>query len=321
MSEANAATTSARIEHLSLFAHPIGMNIKYLLGALLVAAIPLSAGAAVDAKYKSDIENWRTKAEKSLRSDNGWLTLAGRHELSVGVNTVGTAGDNKIVLAPGIAPAHLGTITVDDDKVTLKLAPGIEMFNARSDTLGFSERTLKTDLDNRDWVYLGRMSFHVIKRDDNRFVLRVADQESPVRKNFAGRIWYDINPALKVDAKFVPYAGKRIDIVNVLGEVSEEEVAGYLEFKLNGKTYKLDALADPGEPLFVIFGDNTGKSTTYPSGRFLQVETPVNGKTVIDFNKAYNPPCAFSAYTTCPLPPPQNMLKASIAAGEKFRGH
>ena len=291
------------------------------LVSLICIALPLTAQGAVDPKYKSDIDAWRAKVEKSLRSDNGWLTLAGRHELSTGVNTVGTGQDNRIVLAPGLAPERLGTITVAEDKVTLKLADGIEMFNARSDTLGFSERTLKTDLNRRDWVYLGRLSFHVIKRDDNRYILRVADQENPVRKDFAGRIWYDVNPSLKVDAKFVPYTGKKIDIVNVLGEVSQEDVAGYLEFRLNGKTYKLDALADPGEPLFVIFGDNTGKSTTYPSGRFLEVATPVNGKTVIDFNKAYNPPCAFSAYTTCPLPPPQNVLKASIVAGEKFRSH
>ena len=225
------------------------------------------------------------------------------------------------MLAPGLAPEHLGTIDIDWDKVTLKLAPGVEMFNARSDPIGFSERTLQTDLDRRDWVYLGRLSFHVIKRDEGKFILRVSDLESDVRKNFAGRIWYDVNPALRVEAKFVPYKGKKVDIVNVLGEVSQEPVAGYLEFRLNGKTRRLDALADPGEPLFVIFSDRTGQTTTYPPGRFLEVPLPKNGKTVIDFNKAYNPPCAFSAYTTCPLPPPQNVLKTSVAAGERFRGH
>src|SRR5438874_8980940 len=169
-------------------------NFLFHLFSLACIVLPLSTQASVDPKYKSDIDAWRAKVEKSLRSDNGWLTLAGRHELSKGENTVGTGNDNKIVLAPGLAPERLGTITVDEDKVTLKLAPGVEMFNARSDPLGFSERTLKTDLDRRDWVYLGRLSFHVIKRDDNRYILRVADQESPVRKNFAGRIWYGINP-------------------------------------------------------------------------------------------------------------------------------
>ena len=292
-----------------------------LAGLALSMAICGPAHSSPDANYKAELEAWRAKVEQSLRRDNGWLTLAGRHELSLGENTVGTGKDNKIVLAQGIAPERLGTITVEPDKVTLKLAPGIEMFNARTDPLGFTERTLRTDLENRDWVYLGRLSFHVIKRDDARFILRVADQENPVRKNFAGRAWYDVKPSFKVDAKFVPYNGKKVDIVNVLGDVSQEDVAGYLEFRLNGKTYKLDALADPGEPLFVIFADQTGKSTTYPSGRFLQVPAAVNGKTVIDFNKAYNPPCAFSAFTTCPLPPAQNVLKTSIAAGEKFRGH
>src|SRR5512144_1202909 len=144
------------------------MNSAMRIRALVAAAIltiALSSQAAVDPKYRSEIVAWRAKAEKSLRSDNGWLTLAGRHELSMGVNTVGTAPDNKIVLAPGLAPPHLGTITVLPDKVMLKLEEGIEMFNARSDPIGFSERTLKTDLDRRDWVYLGRLSFHVIKRE------------------------------------------------------------------------------------------------------------------------------------------------------------
>jgi uncharacterized protein (DUF1684 family) len=180
---------------------------------------------------------------------------------------------------------------------------------------------LQTSLDRRDWVYRGRLSFHVIKRDEGKHFLRVSDLESDVRRNFAGRIWYDVDPALRVNARFVPYKGKKIEIVNVLGEVSQETVAGYLEFKLRGKTRRLDALADPGQPLFVIFSDRTGESATYPPGRFLEVALPQNGKTVVDFNKAYNPPCAFSAFTTCPLPPPQNVLKASVAAGEKFRGH
>lgn len=293
--------------------------------ATLLVATSLSAGAAVDTRYKSDVEAWRAKVEASLRRDNGWLTLAGRYELKPGINRVGTAPDNDIVLNPGLSPAKLGTIEVRDDKVVLKTAPGVEMFNARTDPMGFEERTLGTDLDKRDWVYLGRLSFHVIKRTDagnaDRYILRVSDTESDTRKNFAGRIWYDVKPSMKVDAKFVPYKDKTVDIVNVLGEVSKEPVAGYLEFKVNGRTLRLDALSEPGEPLFVIFADKTGDTDTYPSGRFLEVALPKDGKTVVDFNKAYNPPCAFSQYTTCPLPPPQNVMNVPIAAGEKFRGH
>ena len=294
-------------------------TVSRIAGALALSAVTVSVHAAVSAPYKSEVDAWRAKAEKSLRADNGRLTLAGRHELHAGPNTVGTGKDNDVVLSPGLAPEHLGTILVEPDKVTLNLAPGVEMFNERTDSLGFSERTLQTDLDRRDWVYLGRMAFHVIKRDPARYILRVSDLESDTRRNFAGRIWYDVDPASRVPAKFVPYKDKTTEIVNVLGEVEREPVAGYLEFKWHGKTLRLDALADPGEPLFVIFRDGTADKTTYPAGRFLAVPLPTNGRTVIDFNKAYNPPCAFSAYTTCPLPPPQNVMKASVAAGEKFR--
>ena len=299
-----------------------GSRIVRLLGGTALFCIAMGAAhAATDAGYAQEIEAWRARAEKSLRSDNGWLTLAGRYELAPGANTIGSGSTNQIVLAPGLAPERLGTILVDEDDVKLTLAPGIEMFNARGDPIGFSERTLGTDLGRRDWVYLGRLSFHVIKRDEGRYILRVSDLESEVRRTFAGRIWYDVKPALRIEARFVPYHGKKIDIVNVLGEVAQEPVAGYLEFRLNGKTRRLDALADPGEPLFVIFADRTGKTATYPPGRFLQVALPKDGRTVIDFNRAYNPPCAFAAFMTCPLPPPHNVLKTGVAAGEKFRAH
>jgi uncharacterized protein (DUF1684 family) len=293
-----------------------------LICALALAAVALVAQAGAGAGYKADVEAWRAKVEQSLRKENGWLSLAGRYELAEGANTIGSGKDNQIVLAPGLAPERLGTIAVADDKVTIRLAPEVEMFNARTDPLGFSERTLQTDRDQHDWIYLGRLSMYVLKRDDGRYILRTADTESEARRNFKGRVWYDVDPASRVEAKFIPYnGGKKTEIVNVLGEISDETVAGYLEFKWKGRTHRLDAFADPGEPLFVIFKDGTANSTTYPSGRFLVVPTAKNGRTTIDFNKAYNPPCAFSAYTTCPLPPPQNVMKASVAAGEKYVRH
>ena len=184
---------------------------------------------------------------------------------------------------------------------------------------------LKSDANFRDLQAQLEGTENRITVARNRYIEAVQEYNGTVRRfpsNLTAKAFgYDVKPTFKVVSKFVPYSGKKVDIVNVLGDVSQEDVAGYLEFRLNGRTYKLDALADPGEPLFVIFADQTGKSTTYPSGRFLQVAAPVDGKTVVDFNKAYNPPCAFSAFTTCPLPPPQNVLKANIAAGEKFRQH
>jgi len=151
--------------------------------------------------------------------------------------------------------------------------------------------------------------------------VRAADRDSPRRKTFAGRLWYDPDAAYKVPAKFVPVAsGATIPIANVRGEISYEKVAGTLEFTVNGKKMTLDALDDDGD-LFIIFRDATSADATYPPGRFIAIRKPADGRWTVDFNRAYNPPCAFSAYTSCPLPPPQNVLPVRVEAGERFRGH
>jgi uncharacterized protein (DUF1684 family) len=141
------------------------------------------------------------------------------------------------------------------------------------------------------------------------------------------RLWFDINPAMKLTARFIPApAGKKQKIVNVLGEITDEAVAGRVQFLIGSKRYALDALGEPkDDTLFIIFNDKSASSHgdgSYPAGRFLVVERPKKGgtTTTIDFNRAYNPPCAFSAFTSCPLPPAQNQLKINIAAGEKYRG-
>jgi uncharacterized protein (DUF1684 family) len=182
-----------------------------------------------------------------------------------------------------------------------------------------TDKVMSTSLETRDWVSLGRAAFHVIERD-GRYILRLADNESAVRSGFGGRVWYDVDEAYRVPAKFVAYKPQRkVSIVNVLDEVSEESVPGYVEFKLKGKTYKLDALGED-DGLFIILSDKTAGDTTYKPGRFLYVEkAPKAGeKFMLDLNRIYNPPCAFSEYTTCPLPPKQNILKVRIDAGEKY---
>ncbi len=159
----------------------------------------------------------------------------------------------------------------------------------------------------------------MIERDGN-YILRLADNQSEVRKHFVGRVWYPVKESYRVSAKFVPYDPPRaIEIVDVIGEVSQEKVPGYVEFTLDGKPQRLDVVGED-EGLFFVFRDATAGSTTYPPGRFLYVEKkPQPGATfMLDLNRAYNPPCAFSAFTTCPLPPKQNVLKASVEAGEKY---
>ena len=294
-----------------------------LVTSIAMAATPGTPTKTAEPEYVDAINQWRDTVEKSLRRDNGWLTLAGRFIMKPGVNTFGTASNNDIVFPAELkatGPDVIGTITVDTAKksVTLKLADGVSMTSDGTPFTG--ERELKADATKRDWVTLGRISMHVIERD-GRYVLRLADNESLVRKNFPGRVWYNVNPAFKVNAKFVPYPpGRKLSIVNVIDEISEEPCPGYVEFTLKGKKYKMDVVGD-GEGLFFVMRDGTSGDTTYRPSRFLYVDKKPepNEMFQLDFNKTYNPPCAFSEFTTCPLPPEQNILKTRIEAGEKYR--
>ncbi|HEV3383612.1 MAG TPA: DUF1684 domain-containing protein [Gemmata sp.] len=297
--------------------------MRHLFLALFaLSSLPTTLSAA-DPTYVDEIQTWRDIREKKLRSDNGWLALAGRFPLKEGANTFGTGKDNDVVLPAelkGTGPERLGTLFVDltAKKVTLKLPEGVTMLAGSNFFTG--ERVLGTATDKRDWVRLERLSMHIIERD-GRYILRLADNESLVRKNFPGCIWYPADEAFKVEARFVPYPeGKTLAIVNIIEEVSKQPCPGYAEFKIKGETYKLDAIKE-GEGLFFVFRDSTAGDTTYGSARFIDIEKQpkANETFTLDFNKAYNPPCAFSNFTTCPRPPEQNILKTRIEAGEKYR--
>jgi uncharacterized protein (DUF1684 family) len=282
-----------------------------------------SAANNIDLEYLGDLEAWRDRVEQSLRRDNGWLTLAGRFPMKDGVNTFGTGADNDIVFSPalaGVGPARLGTIVVDSKNktVTLKPADGTGWTSEGKPFQG--ERPLSASSSKRDWVAFDRISMHIIERD-GKYILRLADNKSDVRANFKGRIWYEPNTAFKTTAKYIPYPpGRTIPIVNVIDEVSDEASPGYVEFTIKGKKYKLDAVGDDGG-LFFVIRDKTAGDTTYRPSRFLFVEKKPEPNTTftLDFNRAYNPPCAFSEFTTCPLPPKQNILPIRLDAGEKYR--
>ena len=301
------------------------MNLRLRSFAVAALAI-LSAStfaATPDPAYLDDLAKFRTRADSSLTRERGWLSIVSRDELAPGTYKIGSAPDNQIVLPKGLAPAYLGTVTATRDKARLTLAKGNTMQVLAKDYEGekFTERDLVSGATRLEWVTFGRLSLQFVKRDDGKIVVRAADRESPKRKAFPGRAWYEAKTDFKVPAKFVAVAdGATIPIANVRGEISYEKVAGTLEFTVNGQKMSLDALDDEGD-LFIIFRDGTSNSTTYPPGRFLVVEKPKDGAAwTVDFNKAYNPPCAFSAYTTCPLPPPQNWLKGDMSAGEKYTG-
>ncbi|HET6263650.1 MAG TPA: DUF1684 domain-containing protein [Usitatibacter sp.] len=291
-------------------------SLKILAAAAALAALPaLSQGVSVDPAYVKQVKDWRTKAEEGLRRDNGWLTLAGRYPLKPGENTFGTAKTNDIVFPPGLGPNGMGSVWVEPGKVKVKLVEGFRMKAWDGE---FSEREMQVG-EKPEWVSAGRAAFQIIERN-GRYILRLADNQSEVRKTFGGRVWYDVDDNYRVDAKFVPYdTPKKIQIVNVLDEVSDEAVSGYIQFEVFGRPYRFDAMDDEGG-LFIIFKDRTAGETTYGSGRFLYVAEKPKPNTVfkLDLNRAYNPPCAFSEYTTCPLPPKQNILNTRIEAGEKY---
>ena len=281
----------------------------------LAAALALPAFAA-DPQYVKSIEDWRAQVDKSLRKDNGWLTLAGRYVMKPGDNTFGTGKNNDIVFPEGLGPERMGTVSVSPGRVFVKLEPGLTMVK---DGVPMTEKVMGTDPENREWVAMGRASFHVIERD-GKYILRLADNESAVRARFGGRVWYGVNESYLVPAKFVAYhPAHKIPIVNIIDEVSDESAPGYVEFTVGGKKQRLDAFEEDGG-MFLILRDDTAGKTTYGSGRFLFVEKmPGDGESFkLDLNRLYNPPCAFSEFTTCPLPPKQNILKVKIEAGENY---
>ncbi len=287
--------------------------------AVLPTFVPVSAQET----YGQQIQAFINAREKKLTAENGWLSLAGRFPLKEGRNTIGTGETNDVVFPQELqrtGPEQLGAVIVDSTskKVILKLASGVTMTSEGKPFTAEHEFTIADD--KKDWVTLGRLSFHIIDRG-GKYFLRLADNESPVRTKFPGVMWYPPNEAFKVDAKFTPAKlGATLPIVNVLDEESQQPLAGQVEFQLRGETFKLDAIKE-GEGLFLIFRDETNGDTTYESGRFIDIDkTPAPGATfTLDFNKAYNPPCAISKFTTCPIPPKQNHLKIKIEAGEQRR--
>ena len=294
------------------------MKITSLLLCTLLAVpgMGLAQGIAGDPAYTKSVKDWRAKAEEGLRRDNGWLTLAGRYPLKPGENTFGTGDKNDVVFPKGLGPIGMGSVWVEPGKVTVKLVEGFKMKSWDGE---FSERVMGTATENRDWVSAGRAAFHIIERN-GRYILRLADNQSEVRKQFGGRVWYDVDDNYRVAAKFVPYdPPRKIAIENVLDEISDEPAPGYVEFEVFGRPYRLDAVGDD-DGLFIIFKDATAGDTTYGSGRFLYVEEKPRPSVPfkLDLNRAYNPPCAFSEFTTCPLPPKQNILNTRIEAGEKY---
>jgi len=288
--------------------------------AVVALLSAMSAHAPSDSGYHAEIEVWKATRVARLRADDGWLTVVGLFWLSEGDNTVGGARENTVALPKGKAARSVGTIRLSAPKLSFRPAPGVDL---RIDGAPARPTEIRSDAAGEPTILsVGSIRFYVIERD-HRFAVRVKDNDSEARRAFHGIPAFPTDPTWRIEARFEPYDPARsITVPNALGHVDAETSPGALVFTRGGKTLRLDAVLERGETdYFVIFGDRTNGTETYGAGRFLYVSPPVDGKTVIDFNKAYNPPCVFTPYATCPLPPPQNKLPIRVEAGEKDYVH
>lgn len=281
--------------------------------ALMFALAPIASSSGKDS-YRQQLEKWRAEKEAELKSDDGWLTVAGLFWLKEGVNRFGTDASNEIVLPEGSAPGKAGEFEFHSGKTTLRVENGVA---ATSNGKPVTTIELKTDEKQKpNIINIGSLSLYVVKRGE-RYGVRVKDKNSKQRREFTGMKWFDIRESYRITATFVRYdKPKEIEIPNILGDINKMPSPGYVLFKLGGKQYRLDPIIEDKDNLFFIFSDSTSGKATYGAGRFLYADLPKGKTVVLDFNKAENPPCAFTQFATCPLPPRQNRLRVAIEAGE-----
>ncbi len=263
-------------------------------------------------EYHSTIDTWHNEMEQRLRSPDGWLSVVGLAWLHAGDNSIGSDPTSDVVL-PASAPAHLGTLKLHAETVTfVPLAAEISINDQPA-----CEQALHDDAhaDGADIVRHGSVSFFVIKRGA-RIGIRIKDSDAPARQQFAGRRWFPIDERYRLNATFTPYDfPKPIEITNVLGDTVVEASVGFVTFELDG-THELVVVSRDQDQLFFVFRDASAPHESYPI-RFLSATLHDDHSVKLDFNRAYNPPCAFTPHATCPMPPHENVLPIAIRAGER----
>lgn len=266
---------------------------------------------------KQKTEEWRLAAEENLRKENSWLALAGLYWLNEGENSFGTDLSNSIVFPSGAGSPRMGVFDLNENQVTLRVEEGIDL---SVDGEVISEINLKPDTSGTPTeIKYEDLTFILIEREDG-FGIRLWDNQRHERKEFSGRVWYPIQEEYRVKGNYETFEE---DLSLVLerknGSEMEQQAQGKINFLLNEQELSLIVFAQEDGSLFAIFHDLTNGNETYPAGRYLLVGPPDEGSVEIDFNRAYNPPCAFTDFATCPLPPAQNKLNIAIRAGEKYK--
>ncbi len=299
---------------------PLNPYARAFLGFWGLASLLLLGFRAEDPSYRDQIESWHRSRLESLKSESGWLNLAGLFWLKNGPNTVGTDPNSDLTFPSGKSPDQLGTLNLSGGIVTFEPAPGA-VVRAGTDLVLALKPIFAPDLSKPVTLEHGSLRWFVIKRG-NRYAVRLRDLESPFLSQFKGVDRFPVDEAYRVKATLErPTQPRTIPILDVTGQISQQPLVGTLVFELGGKTHRLDAVSEVPDKLFILFGDATNAHETYGSGRFLYANTPgADGLTTLDFNQSINPPCAFTPFATCPLPPKQNQLTARIPAGEKNYG-
>jgi uncharacterized protein len=267
-------------------------------------------------RYEREVQEWRERRLAALTGPEGWLSVVGLAWLDEGRTTVGSDPSNDVVLPEGGAPARLGWVDVAGGRATLHADPSAGLLHAGQPV---SDLELEDDAGGRPTILrLGPLAMHLIARD-GRLALRIKDREAPARLAFAGIRHYPVDRRWRFEGRFEPNDPPRTASVPTVLDITERYVLpGMVAFDFDGRTHRLEAFLErPGSDYLLAFADLTNGDDTYPGGRFLYVRPPgPDGGVVVDFNRAYNPPCVFTPHATCALPPPQNRLPFPVLAGE-----
>jgi hypothetical protein len=287
--------------------------------AALTALIACTGGSRTDGRavlpedYTAQVQAWRDKHEADYRRD--FVTIAGLHFLDPGTHTIGRAPDNDIPLDAAV-PATIGRLTVEDDRVRFEAAPGITVRQTDQPVTG-PVMLKESGKAPADAISIGAVSL-VVHVTGGRLALRVRDPEGTLARAFTGFSWFPIDPSYRVIGRFIPDAvPRKLPVLNTFNGVDEYDTEGVVEFELRGRTLRLRPFTTRPKRFYVVFRDASAGVETYEAARFLYADLLDDGTTVLDFNEAYNPPCAFNKYTTCPIPLKENVLPVKILAGEK----
>jgi hypothetical protein len=275
------------------------------------------AEALVNGDYERQLGAWRERMETSLRADQGWLTLAGLYWLEDGANTVGAHPSNAVVFPAGSGPEQVGRFDLHGGRVTFHALPDVHV---TINGAPISSLAMQADATGTPTLLtLNALSWQVIQYGD-KFAVRVWDRHHAARQYFTGRLWFPLDESYRITARYTPHATPRLlDIATIVDGISERSLnPGHVGFTLQGQAAQLEAITRNGGGLRFIFRDLTSGVSTHPNCRYLDAEPPHNDQVVLDFNMACNLPCAFTPFTVCPLPPPQNRLPMAIEAGERY---